>query len=209
MLVREKIASLDWNKRWNEPISLLLCSYFGEDYIHAAKAAYGIGFTHILFASRNGTVVCYRLESDTKNVGKRLAELFLQEKDAAHAWRDSLIQATDSLDEALSRPPKSFLVPENLHELDARLDSYLPVFIRVNIVPDFLPPDMAENAAAPLVEARAYAEHAYHAVEALFKKISEDIALKEKRNAGLLHNLLNEELRAYTETGKLPQEEDL
>ncbi|MBV9349563.1 MAG: hypothetical protein JO026_02330, partial [Patescibacteria group bacterium] len=71
------------------------------------------------------------------------------------------------------------------------------------------PPDTAENAAAPLVEARAYAEHAYHAVEALFKKISEDIALKEKRNAGLLHNLLNEELRTYTETGKLPQEEDL
>ena len=205
----KKIAQLDWIKRWNEPFSFLGDSYFGEQYIQAPKRDFGIGFTHLLFVYSEGRTLCYRLVSDTGKIGERLVEIFIQDPQAAEKWSEELIKKTDEVSEMLKRPLVWFMEPKHYAAFENLMFDYLPIFIRINIVPDYLPAQEVEKALPYLTKARLYSEHTYHAIDKLLGKITGRIEQVEGYRTGLLHNLLKEELRHYLKEKKLPSQEEM
>jgi pyruvate,water dikinase len=135
--------------------------------------------------------------------------IFLTNKESTKIWHDSLIKETDALDQTLRLPVEWFLKKENFIEFEKQLDNYLPIFIRVNVVPDYLPIEVLEKASSFLEKARNYSEHAYHDVDKLFKRIANQIGEVESYDPQLLYHLLNNEVRDYLETRRLPSKTEL
>lgn len=204
----KKISELDWIKRWNEPFSLLGCSYFGEQYIHSAEKRFGVGFNHLLFAYHDGITVCYRLQSDTEAVGKRLASIFLGKENSAEIWKDELISATDKIMKTIEQPLAWFTDPEHFRQFEQQYFDYMPVYIRVNIVPDFLPAEILEKSLPALREARFYAEHAYIKIDKRTQELMQ-LLLKNEGYPEELTHLFHFEVRKYLKTKELPPREEL
>jgi len=205
----DEIAKLNWTKRWSSPLRLFGCSYWGEQYIVANKNVHGDGFHHILFTHQNGISNCYRVQEETNNFGKFLAQKATNNPELLSKWSIDLKNYAVQLRSLFKNFPDTFFRLNFFEDFEKIHNAYTPMAVANNVVVEYLPEFLINEYGKILSESRTYTESVYNEMDQLFRQLTKLLAEKEEYNPLYLSDLLHDEFKKYLTDRVLPSRQEM
>ena len=200
-----QIQTDTWTKIFACYLSTLTCSYLGQQHTSAIKSMLGTGPTKVIITTKRGYSVCHYEKQDFEQFGNELAERALQNPQQIGRWCIEVKQRTDVLRALMQEQKKSILRPESHKVFTTLLEGYVPVYVAVKQVANFLPKSIAQKYLPLLDASRLYTETLYTEVEQFMIDVAQRIGKKYDLPEELVRCCTKEEFEQHLQDETLPE----
>lgn len=195
----------EWKQVYAGKWSLITCSYLGEKHTRIIKKVLGFGLNHNIIILKKGVCASYYEEKDFEKFGRQLGEYAVKNNKDVIKWCSEVKKLTDEIIGLIKN--KSTL--KNYNKFLTLFYDYVPSYVAMKQVVNFIPKKLAEKLLPVLRETRIYAEPLYTETEKFMVRISKEIGKKNSYKPELILAMVKEEFDDYLRNGKLPKKEVL
>ncbi len=199
----------DWTKIFAGYWSFLTCSYFGETHSLTIQQKLGKGPAKVVLVSKKGFCVCYYDKPGLQAFGRFLAEEVRKTPGLISQWCGEVKEKTDVFMEFMRNKKGKQLSPDDFFDFKNLFYAYVPPYVAVKQVLNFLPAEKTKELLPLFDENRLYTEHLWTEVEQLVVQYSKQVAEKTGYADHLIRCMTKEELGTYMQSGNLPKKEIL
>ena len=208
--IRQIIEVTDWEKKWAlAHFTLLTCSSIGEYYFTSCRKRHGLTLSHNFFKYSNGPVVGYQSKSENDYFGQTLAAELARNPLLAAELARELKERTDEIQAFIGRPMAELATQAAYTQFDHLYSDYLPPYIMVTRAANYLSAETQGPILETLRDVRFYTEPLYELVDEFFIRLLDYVARREQTDPETARLLTRNELLAYFETARLPEETSL